>query len=85
MICCRLDDDDALTTMYTYIHILLMMQVFKFAVYLAVPVSLTALVIFQRDRFQSIIEQKGYVKYPPVESSYSFEDVESKLKEKRGR
>ena len=61
------------------------MQVFKFAVYLAVPVSLTALVIFQRDRFQSVIDQKGYVKYPPAESSYSFEDVESKLKEKRGR
>lgn len=58
---------------------------FKFAVYLAVPVSLTALVVFQRDRFQSFIEHKGYVKYPPVESTHSFEDLELKLKEKRGR
>lgn len=61
------------------------LEVFKFAVYLAVPISLTALVVFQRDRFQSIIDHKGYVKYPPVESTHSFEDLEEKLKERRGK
>ena len=60
------------------------LEVFKFAVYLAIPISLTGWVIFKKDTFQrNVIDKKQYVKYPPLEESHSFEDVDQKLSERR--
>jgi hypothetical protein len=45
---------------------------------------LTGWVIFKKDTFQTnVIDRKQYVKYPPVEESHSFEDVDQKLSERR--
>lgn len=54
-------------------------QVFKFALYLAVPISLTAWVINGKASFESLREAREYVKYPSEDASHSFKDIESAL------
>jgi hypothetical protein len=54
---------------------------FKFAVYLAVPVSLTGWVIYRKDSFEEVRQAKKYVEYP-VETT-RFEDIEAELAKKK--
>lgn len=41
------------------------LEVFKFAVYLAVPISLTVLVAYNRPMLEAVIKNRMYVVYPP--------------------
>eukprot|EP00898_Chlorokybus_atmophyticus_P002316 jgi/Chlat1/3085/Chrsp21S03325 len=42
-----------------------LLEVFKFGVYLAIPVSLTAFFVASPSNLESVIENRRYVVYPP--------------------
>ena len=69
----------AKATPHTLARVLPLVQVFKFAVYLGVPISLTAWVINRK----ASIESLDYVRYPSEESTHSYKDIESALSKAR--
>ncbi|KAL4528792.1 hypothetical protein Ndes2526B_g07110 [Nannochloris sp. 'desiccata'] len=63
------------------------LEAFKFALYLGIPIGLTAFVVFRPDNLQAIIQNRAYVRYPPEGTRPpNFEELQDILqKEKQQR
>lgn len=59
------------------------LEAWKFALYVALPISLTAAVVLREDVLQAIIRSRGYVRYPP--SDVTDDKIQELLKQERAR
>ncbi|KAL4430670.1 hypothetical protein ABPG75_005926 [Micractinium tetrahymenae] len=56
------------------------LQAFKFSIYVAVPIALTAAVVLRQDVLQAIIKSRSYVVYPPSDvTDEKIQDVSGPL------
>ncbi|KAL4432425.1 hypothetical protein ABPG77_001724 [Micractinium sp. CCAP 211/92] len=59
------------------------LEAFKFSLYVAVPLALTAAVVLREDVLQAIIKSRSYVVYPP--SDVTDEKIQDLLKKEQAR
>ncbi|PRW58305.1 hypothetical protein C2E21_2851 [Chlorella sorokiniana] len=59
------------------------LEAFKFAIYVALPIGLTAAVVLNQDMLQRIIKSRSYVTYPP--SDVTDEKIQELLAKERAR
>lgn len=62
------------------------LEAFKFALYVGIPIGLTAFVVFRSENLQTIIENRAYVRYPPEgPRPPSLEELQEILKREKAQ